>query len=85
MNKRAKTIVGVVSGIAMAAAALFLSKKENREKTKKVVKQVATKVTAVAKRSAKTAARKVATAKKKTVTVANTVQKTAGKVQKALK
>lgn len=84
MGKGSKTLFGVISGVAVAAAAIFLSKKENREKTKAVAKKVAHDLKTVAKKTSATATKKVATAKKQVTTKTKVAQKKIAKVKKAL-
>ncbi len=59
MSKKGKGLFALVAGVAAGAAALFLSKEENRVKTVKAVK----KAKSSAKKAVKTAKRK-ATKKK---------------------
>ena len=61
MSKKGKGLLALITGIAAGAAAVFLSKEENRAKTVKAVKEAKTS----AKKAVKTAKRKAAS--KKTV------------------
>lgn len=63
MSKKAGGIIALVSGLALGAAALFLSKKENREKTKAVAKKVVAKAKTVVKKAKVVAKKNVAKAK----------------------
>ncbi len=66
MSKQGKGLFALVAGVAAGAAAMFLSKKENRDKTVQAAKKAQT----TAKKAVRTAQRKVAnkktTSKKKT-------------------
>jgi hypothetical protein len=85
MSKGKSTVLGIISGAAVAATAIFLSKKENRDKTKAVAKKVASDVVTVAKKSRAAVKKKVTSVKKQAVTASKDVQKKAVKVKKALK
>lgn len=57
MAKRKGGLLALVTGMAVGAAALFFSKKENREKTVRAAKKVASKAK-VAERKAVSSAKK---------------------------
>ena len=59
MSKKGNGLFTLIAGVAAGAAAMFLSKKENRVKAVKVVKKAETS----ARRAVKTAKRKVAAKK----------------------
>ncbi len=54
MSKKGRGLLALVAGVATGAAAMFLSKEENRTKTVKAVKKAKTS----AKKAVKTAKRK---------------------------
>ncbi len=64
MSKK-KGLLALALGVAATAAAIFLSKEENREKTKVAVKKAAVQAKAVAKKAKVVATKKVAVVKKK--------------------
>ncbi|MBT7183729.1 MAG: hypothetical protein HN912_02610 [Candidatus Pacebacteria bacterium] len=61
MSKKGKGLFALLTGVAAGAAAMFLSKEENRTKTVKAAKKAKTS----AKKAVRTAKRKVATKKTK--------------------
>lgn len=61
MSKKGKGLFTLIAGVAAGAAAMFLSKKENRVKTVKAAKKAKT----TAKKAVKTAQRKTVTKKTK--------------------
>lgn len=75
MAKRKGGLLALVTGVAVGAAAMFFSKKENREKTVKVAKKAVVKAK-VAKKKVVAKAKVVA---KKSMTTAKKVVKKAKK------
>ena len=74
MAKRKGGLLALVTGVAVGAAAMFFSKKENRDKTARVAKKAATK--------AKTAKRKAVVSSKKAVAKGKAAAKKAVKKKK---
>jgi hypothetical protein len=74
MAKRKGGLLALVTGVAVGAAAMFFSKKENRTKTVRAAKKAATK--------AKTAKRKAVSSAKKAVAKGKAAAKKATKKKK---
>jgi hypothetical protein len=72
MAKRKGGLLALVTGVAVGAAAMFFSKKENREKTVRVAKKAASKAM-VAKKKAVASAKKAV--KKGTMVAKKAVKK----------
>jgi alkyl hydroperoxide reductase subunit AhpF len=96
MSKKSSGLFTLLTGVAMGAAAVFFSKKENRQEAQKVAKQVKTKaVTAAAEykkdptafkkkvvSKGKAVAKKAVVAVRKKVATTAAVKKTASKTKK---
>lgn len=72
-----------VAGMAAGAAALFLSKEENREKTKKAVEQGKMKAAAEAKKVVKEVKKSANMAQKEVKKATKSAKKTAATVKKS--
>lgn len=64
-NKKKGGLLALLTGVAAGAVAVFLSKKENREKTKEAVREASTKAKKAVKSAHKKASKKTGTEQKK--------------------